>query len=330
MLLEKISRLIVNSRTVEEEYIAAKLLLNFYDTIEKELSISDYDVTGTSIKGGIALSPLYAKECLDDSIRTIRFIKGIYKALQELKIKFKKERLKILYAGCGPLGTLIIPLLSLSESEKLGITFLDIHEKSVSSLKSIINYLGFQDFVINYCVNDATLYGKEGEDKVHMVVTETMDKGLTKEPQVMITKNLISMLEEGGVLIPEEIKLTVGYSFLVNEKKYNGKKIISHQVSCADNKRNRELFTITKNTAFTEGDFIFESEIVPIGVIDKEKPDVCIFTQVKIFDNEVLKSGESYITNPFSVWSLMAYKAKSYKLIYTTKEIPEWKVLTES
>ena len=71
------------------------------------------------VQGGVALSPRHAKECLYDYIRTARFIKGVYKAINSAKEKFVDEVLEVVYAGCGPLATLIIPLLSYYDSKKI-------------------------------------------------------------------------------------------------------------------------------------------------------------------------------------------------------------------
>ena len=52
-----------------------------------------------------------------------------------------------------------------------------------------------------------------------------MDKALINEPQVSITQNLVAQLSEGGVLVPEEIKLSTRNSFFAKEKCF-GKSVV--------------------------------------------------------------------------------------------------------
>lgn len=325
MNLSSITQLILDSKTEKEEIYAVMELSNFYEKILKELLLVDFKKKSKDVNGGVALSPEHAKECLKDYIRTARFIKGIYKATKKINEKFKNETVEIVYAGCGPLATLIVPILPFLDSKTTKITLIDIHEASILSVRKIIEYLNYDGIIKNYFLMDATKYVHPKNDSLHIVLTETMDKALINEPQVLITQNLVSQLSEGGVLVPEEIKLTSRHSFLAKEKEF-GKKL--EYESYTNDKKRRDLFSITKNFEKKEREFCFESDWIELVSDFENTPDICIYTEIKVFDDVYIKKGETLITNVHCVKSLYSIpmEANKYKLFYSVKDMPKWEI----
>ncbi len=131
------------SNTIEEEIKGVNQLVNRYNEICSNLFLDKFleENKKTIVGGGIELSSKHARNCLEDPIRTARFLKEIYKVLLVAKDRFKNEKITLLYGGCCPLGTLIIPLLHLFSSEKLEIIFLDIHQTSIDLVKKSIKKL---------------------------------------------------------------------------------------------------------------------------------------------------------------------------------------------
>ena len=213
--LEEITKKILLSKTIKDEKLAVDELSFFYSELVSTFHLGNYIERETNVKGGIALSPEHAKDCLDDYIRTARFIKGIFKGIQSA-ISIFKTKVNVLYAGTGPLATLIIPLLPFFKSSDISVTFLDIHKESIKTVKKIIQHLGFEAYVNEFCVEDATKFKIKEGTQLHVVVTETMDKALTKEPQVAITQNLTTQLLDKGILIPEKIEISTAGINLFN------------------------------------------------------------------------------------------------------------------
>ena len=316
---------VLNSKSLEEEKKAVGSLFEFYKTLDNKFLFEDSSLNkSTIIKGGTALSPQHAKDCVKDFVRTARFIKGIYKAISDLRVKKKGKLINVLYAGCGPYGTLLVPLLVFLNSDDIQVTFLDIHKTSIDSVKSIVHYLKCQNYIKEYLVCDATIFRAKADDFFELIVTETMDVALTKEPQVVITKSLKALLSEEGILIPEEIALTTHHSFFAKETRFKEDEGFCRG-ELDNRKKSISLFSITKDTVFEkETNFNYESQEIHKGNVEENNPDICIYTSIKVYKDIKLNIGESLITNPYCVSSLYSVKENSYKLKYSTEGIPNW------
>lgn len=176
---------------------------NFSPISTKEVHYKSNDSTHTYLSSGVAISPLDAAICTNEYMRTTKYIRGVYAAVNDLLNRFKNKKIHILYAGCGPYGTLIIPLLHLFDPKDMEITFLDIHTTSLESIKNILQSLGLAKFVCEYIQEDATQY-KVSKD-THMIITETMKAAFWDEPQVSVTLNLLPQLITGGEFIPNRV-----------------------------------------------------------------------------------------------------------------------------
>ncbi|MGZ8216479.1 hypothetical protein [Methylomagnum sp.] len=154
---------------------------------------------------GKALSPINAARCAWEHLRTTRFLQGAHAALREAQRRFPGQRIEVLYAGTGPYATLVLPLLPRFSPEALRLTLLDIHPHCLDSVARLLEGLGLGGFVREFVVADATRYRHPSNRPPHVVITETMQKALIKEPQVAITLNLALQLAPGGLLVPERV-----------------------------------------------------------------------------------------------------------------------------
>jgi hypothetical protein len=318
---------IIASETVTEHIKCAENLSDYY---KKITTLTHSDGNETMVKGGVALSSSGAADCVDDYLRTIYFIKGIYKALTKLCNDYPERCINVLYAGCGPYATLILPLLPLFDKGRINAILLDINASSIQSVHNLISVIGFEEYQLQLIETDAITYVKPNDFIIDLAISETMHYGLTREPQVAIAKNLIQQLPSHGILIPEEISIDLAYTFFdyepylknaINEVKgRNELQPYPHRVFID------RLFTINKELFSSPGyelKFISNFYELPDNFINH--PDVCLFTELKIFDGIELKTAESYITNPYciaSIYSLTGYSA--IQLEYDFSEIPKW------
>lgn len=314
---------ILSSKTIEDETTAVEHLISNYKDLSPAFNIESSNETLSN--GGIALSLVNARDCIKDPIRTARFLKGIQKALLVAKERFKKEKIIIFYAGCGPLGTLVIPLLHLFSSDDIEVVFLDIHQESINHIEKIIQKLGYEAYVKSYIVADATTYKHPTKEPLHVVITETMDRALINEPQVTITRNFSKQLHKNGILIPQEITVTRGNAFFAKEFVFKA-GIATEELQKQTITKREKLISLTKDIE-DKSPFCYETEAISVPENYEEKPDICLYTKVTIFDDVCIHNAESFITNPICLTSMYTLKSNTYKLCYSTKNIPKWKLI---
>ncbi|BFM45407.1 hypothetical protein CFS9_40480 [Flavobacterium sp. CFS9] len=318
---------IIASNTIDEHTRCARNLSDFY---EKIATVDHFENNEVAVKGGVALSSSGAADCVDDYLRTVYFIKGIYKALTKLCNDFPERSINILYAGCGPYATLILPLLPLFNKDRIKAILLDINTASIASVHHILSVTGLNNYVLQLIETDAITYTKPQDFVIDLAISETMHYALTREPQVAITRNIVSQLPSHGILIPQEIKIDLTYSFLDYEpslknaktevKGRNEMQPYPHSVFVD------RLFTISKELfGNTSQDLVFKSDFYNLPADFSNHPDVCIFTEIRIFEDIELKNAESYITNPFCIASM--YNLTEYseiQFLYDFSDIPKW------
>jgi hypothetical protein len=182
------------------------------------------DGSAISLPAGSAISPLDAGRCLLDVRRTIVYLRGVYGAIREAQQRFPKEVIHLLYAGCGPFAPLCLPLLPLLAGEAVRFTLLDVHARAIESVKALVAALQSESENVDCLVCDATRYRNPDYRPLHVVVSETMQQALEKEPQVAILMNTASQLTAGGLMVPERIAVDAVLTDLVRE--FGGKSVV--------------------------------------------------------------------------------------------------------
>ncbi len=333
--LADITKQILHSSGIEEEIEAVRHLSAFYSRFASDGQSHSQQQKGNEVvlQKGIALSSYDAAICLDDFIRTARFLKGTYLALQELQKRFPGQRLNILYAGCGPYATLVLPLLPLFGSHELDVLLLDINSDSLRSVADFLTATGLEEYKVNMQQADAIHYQSPESRPLHMVVSETMFYALIREPQVSIAENLAPQLQKGGILIPEEINLDLVYTFHSEEPYLKSTDQYTNRLPYQQRLFAGTLFSINKELGFYQSLKLpgqFESELYELPSEFLQRPDLCIFTSLKIFDQVFLHSAESSITNPYCVTSLYNLQEQTHvKLLYDFTDVPQWTYKTK-
>ena len=156
---------------------------------------------------GKAIGPYWAAACVKELMRTKYFLRGIYKGILEAKQRFPSQPLHIVYAGTGPFATLALPFTTLFSPEEISFTLLEINPRSIHFLSNIIDAFEIQPYISDVILCDASEYQLDKTKPIHMIISETMQNALQKEPQAAITLNLVPQMEEGGILIPQNIKV---------------------------------------------------------------------------------------------------------------------------
>lgn len=159
---------------------------------------------------GKAVSPTTAAQCAEDIERTRVFMQGVYAAIQAQLGKRGENNLsatpvQILYAGTGPFGLLLVPLLPLFNAHQLRVTLLDIHAESLAKVKTLVNTLELDWAIAEWVVADACEW--QTDKRFDLIISETMRQGLIQEPQVSVFAHLQQFLAAAGELIPQQVVL---------------------------------------------------------------------------------------------------------------------------
>ncbi|MGE5410014.1 MAG: hypothetical protein ACM3MI_03565 [Clostridiales bacterium] len=166
------------------------------------------DFTSTVLKSGKAISPIDAGTCILDSSRTAAFIRATYEAIERAKEKFRGDLpIRVLYAGCGPFAPFATALSTVFSPDEVLFTVIDIHRRSIESVKKIVTALGIEGNFSDIITANATSFKSKHSKKYHVLIVEVMQRALSVEPQVAIMANLIEELIPGGYTVPKKISI---------------------------------------------------------------------------------------------------------------------------
>lgn len=283
-------------------YNLAKILADYKSLIINATRIDLNEIehqTNIQLENGIAIGLNWAASCLDDTIRTQKFIRGTKLAI-DLKLKEGKKPVRLLYAGTGPFATLVLPLLSHFSSEELQVTLLEINPKSVENVSRLISHFGFEKHVNEILCADATkvilpppLAAAQPNTRklkgIDILLSETMQHALQAELQVPITCHLLNQLSEDAILIPQSIDLElVGITSFGTENE-------STQVM-------GELMKIDasflRNEHPIDANWTFERMIQLPHSIREKDGFIAISTSIHVFGNQKIEWNESGLTVP--------------------------------
>lgn len=331
--------LLDNHKELEQAVIRLYSLFSAISGID-EGSTHLSDSLNVLLSIGGAISPKDAARCVIDSARTSKFLRGIYAALLEAQRRFPDGPIEILYAGCGPFATLAIPLTTLFSAEHIQFTLLDIHPRSLESARHVFQTLGLDDYVRDYIQSDAASYVHHS--KLHMIVTETMQKALSKEPQVAITLNLAPQLCQGGILIPE--KVTVNACLYDPRKEFlplvtGCDEPVSSLVTLQAEGARINLGRVFELTAAKACDLVgmrgkdslFAEGYLPAAAIDipeqvAEGLELMLFTSITVFESVVLGEYESGLTHPLWLYDFnRAEGGDKIEFLYSLSSNPGFK-----
>lgn len=295
MELKDIVQTLLNKRSYPGELLdTSKALSEFF---EKFSHISTKNIhceiqkdgEHTYLDSGVAISPLDAAICTNEYLRTAKYIRGVYEGINDLLSRFKEDKVHILYAGCGPYATLIIPILAFFDPKRVEVSFLDIHQSSLDSVKNILKGLGLEDFVYEYIQDDATKY-KISKD-THMIITETMKAAFDDEPQVSITLNLLPQLHSDGIFIPNRV--VVGFE-AADYKMVTKDNMISKE---KDSKYLCDVMDIDSSRKIQKENIIVTKAYEVLDDIEEKlKPQLT--TTIYIYKEHILKENECSLNIP--------------------------------
>jgi hypothetical protein len=167
----------------------------------------------TLLPDGKAISPLSAGRCIIEHCRTAVFVRGVCQAISDLQKRAAGGPIRILYAGTGPFAPLFLCQTPYFTPAEIRFTLLDIHEVSLDCLRTIVRHLDIGDYVEAFVLADVSTYSpalsQSPDGRFELVACEVMQRALQKEPQVAVTENLSRHLAAGGILIPQQVDVSL-------------------------------------------------------------------------------------------------------------------------
>jgi hypothetical protein len=261
------------------------------------------------LPAGKAIGPHWAGLCIRDILRTKRFITGAFLGLQSAIAKFPGNPIHIVYAGTGPFAVLAIPLTTMFTSRQVNFTFLEINPYNIKPLKRIIHGFEAEKYVTEIIQGDATQFQAGPERPFQMIITETMQNALQKEPQVAITMNLVPQMEHDGILIPENIAIE---AVLLSPKRNRDRMlgIIEAEACYRDlgtifqlNKGIHGLSPVPGSAGNGSYSFPEVGISIPADWV-AEYPRLCLLTRIRVFGDTELKDWECSLTQPQEILKL--------------------------
>jgi len=158
----------------------------------------------TMLDSGVAVSPLMAAFCAREVFRSAAFIRGAGEAVLDAARGARPVR--VLYAGCGPFALLALPLMAVFSERQVGFTLIDIHPESLRCAQHLIDGFGFSGHVVEYVCEDATRYQISSDPIPDVIVSETMNVCLGKEPQVSIARHLLAQAPD-ALMVPQAVSV---------------------------------------------------------------------------------------------------------------------------
>jgi predicted RNA methylase len=219
--LSKISDVIL-----ADEINFSDLLTSLTDMKSLFMEVSEIDTESPEftqdihLTTGKAIGPYWAGLCVDDLLRTKRFSKGAFQAIEEMKSKKNGEPVTLLYVGPGPFATLILPLLTQFKPEELQLILVEVNPATIAALKNTIKNVGVEEYIKEIIMADASQLQLENASEIDVLLLECLQFALVKEQQVAITYNLVPQLRKDAILVPDEIKLSVGVVDSVKKMAY--------------------------------------------------------------------------------------------------------------
>lgn len=276
----------------------------------------DYD-TETHLEQGVAIAPNFAGMCVRELMRTWYYLKGMFLGIKTMIAAFPGERIRVLYAGCGPFATLFIPLTTCFSSQEIGFTLLDIHPQSIQSVKKLIDALDISDYVNDCQVTDALRFNPSPGNMYHLVVTETMNQALRKEPQVAITHHLSPYVLPQGLFIPQRVTISAA----VTDYDHQYPERHAADLDSTDpGKPNINLGIIFELIPGLNDYPAVTFQIPPL----KNKNNLLeLLTEITVFDRLVLTKGQCSLTLPYKYCFLHQLpSADQYIASYEVSSLP--------
>lgn len=309
--IKKLVSILINNETNQTEVV--HLIQEIHKHFQDITNISGYDtqikhLAAVPTTRGMALSLNHAAQCLLDYKRTAKFLKGIVSAVREKQQNHPGQIIRILYAGCGPYAPFVTLIAPLFKTDEVQFSLLEINNDSLDSAKKLIIALEQTSYIQAYHLADAVTFKIPSPDTFDILISETLDALLYRESYVPILFNMLPQLSDEIILIPDNVIIKT--TWLKNQRN-NSEKIEFQELDT------NKILDVRQSVA------LYNENPTPIPIqlpskrIKQEATHthLLIDTEVYIYDDLILKRGESSLTIPYEM--NLENPLKSKDIIFT-------------
>jgi len=266
----------------------APAVMGYADLLSAHFVI-DKNAGRTHIKtpNGNAIGTIWAAQCGREVLRTQRFSRGLANAIS-LALNKGRKPVQVLYAGTGPFATLALPVMLTFKPEEVQFTFLEINTESIGILNQVIDTLGLHAYVKDIHQCDASVWELASTD-IDIVISETMYKALSAEPQVAIMLNLASQLPSETIFLPEEIKV----SLCKWDQRDEAPQLLAELISFDK----AYMYSIIKNA--TDRNWVFDKHQIALSLSEDEQ--LYLTTDIRVNEGNTLQLNDSSLNLPAKV-----------------------------
>ena len=275
------------------------------------VSIQNQNRESIFLDSGKAISTPEAAHCLLEMVRTTKFLRGVKDAFDaKIQANTTNASITVLYAGTGPYAALVTPLLQLYSPLQLQVDLLDINKESLESAVRVMTDLGFSQFIRATFIDDAAKIKLNSAYDV--VISETMQAALKKEPQVAIMQNLIPQCSASTIFIPQEITVNAE---LISKEKWNSATYKFDQVCPI------ELGEVVRVNS-ENLDSIGLKKVFPIAKNESDCKTLILTTTITVFGDHKLENSDCSLTMPLKKSNLPDNHSEFVSFWYEQGNVP--------
>lgn len=181
---------------------------------------------------------------------------------------------------------LLLPYLAAFPAAPVHATLLDIHADNIAAVQKLVDLLQLKGRVVALERADATCWTAPEGQFFDLIISETMNTLLRREPQVWIFSHLQQYLKADGDLIPQKICLQ---AWLAVEQK---RGVADFRLG--------DLFTLDRDVArrLFQGDHALLSGEIPLPDNCPEHDCLKLTTDIKVYRDYWLRENQSSLNMP--------------------------------
>jgi hypothetical protein len=278
------------------------------------------------LNSGKAIGPSFAALCLAEMVRTQRFAQGLYQAVCHKRAANPARPVQVLYAGTGPFATLVLPLAGRFGPDAVQWNLLEVNPTTHAHASQLLQRLGLWPYVRRFELADATTWQVPPGETMDILVTETMQYALRREPQVAICLNLLPQLPPDAILVPQQIRLqaalvNVGQRIrhrLGQSPADNGIEILGPVFAFDAPTARHHAATWQRQPSHS---FPPATVTLPPGLAQTH-PLLYILTEITVYQHTLLLMDECSLTIPLKLADIAGHNAQALRFGYQTGQVP--------